>query len=126
MRPAGGAIFGGTESYVSGTNAIPLNTWTHLASTYDGTTLKIYVNGNLSSTKTVSGAVQSNSNPLRIGGNYPYGQFFEGKIDEVRVYNRALSQGEIQTTMNTALPGGTTTPPTAPAAPQNLRVVTTP
>ena len=127
MRPAGGAIFGGTESYVAGVSAIPLNTWTHLAATYDGATLKVYVNGILSSSKTVSGAVQSNANPLRIGGNYPYGQFFEGSIDEVRVYNRALSQGEIQTSMNTALPSVTSPPvPTAPAAPQNLRVVANP
>ena len=115
MRPAGGAIFNGTESYVASAGAIPLNTWTHLAATYDGTTLKIYINGTLSSSKTATGDVQSNANPLRIGGNYPYGQFFEGKIDEVRVYNRALSQSEIQASMNTALSGVT--------PPQNLRVV---
>lgn len=121
MRPAGGAVFNGSESYVAGASTIPLNTWTHLASTYDGTTLKIYVNGVLSSSKTVTGAVQSSSNPLRIGGN-TYSQYFEGLIDEVRIYSRALSQSEIQTDMNSALPSGST-PPTAPAPPQNLRVV---
>ena len=121
MLPASGATFNGTESYVAGASALPLNTWSHVASTYDGSSLKIYVNGVLSSTKTVSGSVQNNNNPLRIGGNYPYGQFFEGRIDDVRVYNRALSATEIQSSMNTALPG--TTAPTPPAPPQNLRVV---
>lgn len=38
-----------------------------------------------------------------IGGNTAYGEYFQGLIDEVRVYNRALSQTEIQTDMNTPL-----------------------
>jgi hypothetical protein len=103
MYPAGGGIFNGTEQYSAATNGIPLNTWTHLATTYDGTTLKIYVNGAMVSTKSVSGVIQTNSNPLRIGGNVPYGQYFQGMIDEVRVYNRALPQSEIQSNMNQSL-----------------------
>ena len=64
-----------------------------------------------------TGAIQTNSNPLWIGGNSPYGEYFQGLIDEVRVYNRALSQAEIQTDMNTPIGGGTppgpdTIPPT--------------
>jgi Domain of unknown function (DUF1929)/Bacterial Ig domain/Concanavalin A-like lectin/glucanases superfamily len=61
---------------------------------------------------------------LWIGGNSPYGEYFQGRIDELRVYNRALSQAEIQADMNTAVGGGgppqDTTPPiisiTSPAA----------
>ena len=44
------------------------------------------------------------TSPLRIGGNSTWGEYFAGKIDEVRVYNRALSSSEIQADMNTALP----------------------
>jgi Concanavalin A-like lectin/glucanases superfamily len=39
--------------------------------------------------------------PLRIGGTVLYGEYFQGRIDEVRVYNRALTQAEIQQDMNT-------------------------
>jgi hypothetical protein len=42
--------------------------------------------------------------PLRIGGHSTIGQFFAGLIDEVRVYNRALSKSEIQGDMNSPLP----------------------
>ena len=55
--------------------------------------------------------------PLSIGGNTPYGEYFSGLIDEVRVYNRALSQAEVQTDMATAIAplAPDTTPPTAPS-----------
>ena len=51
-----------------------------------------------------TGAVQTTTNPLCIGGNSPCGEYFQGRIDEVRVYNRALSQTEIQSDMNAPLP----------------------
>jgi concanavalin A-like lectin/glucanase superfamily protein len=112
MLPAGGAIFNGTESYVAAPTSIPLNTWTHLAMTYDGATMRLYVNGTQVSDKAISGAVQTNLNPLRIGGNVPYGQFFKGRIDEVRVYKRALSKSEVQADMNTPLVNAASAPPT--------------
>lgn len=121
MLPAGGATFGGTEVYAASASVIPINIWSHIAAAYDGSNLRIYINGVLSSTKAVSGSVQNNTNPLRIGGNVPYGQFFEGSIDEVRLYNRALSAGEIQSSMTNALLG--VVAPTPPARPQNLRVI---
>ena len=43
---------------------------------------------------------------LRIGGNGPYGEFFAGRIDEVRIYNRVLTATEIQADMNRAVVGG--------------------
>jgi Concanavalin A-like lectin/glucanases superfamily len=103
LRPAGGATFGGSTQFVSGTTANPVNTWTHVAVTYDGTIVRLYVNGTQVATRNQTGAVQTSSNPLWIGGNQPYGEFFNGLIDEVRVYNRALNQGEIQSDMNTPL-----------------------
>src|SRR5262249_18357209 len=51
---------------------------------------------------------------LQIGGDGLYGQYFNGLIDEVRIYNRALTQGEIQTDMSTPLGAADTTPPSAP------------
>src|SRR5206468_596426 len=50
-----------------------------------------------------------------MGGNSPYGEYFQGLIDEVRIYNRALAQAEIQADMTTPIgPVGPDTPPTAP------------
>ena len=51
----------------------------------------------------IGGSILTSSGPLRIGGNSVWGEFFAGAIDEVRVYNRALTQIEIQTDMNTPL-----------------------
>jgi hypothetical protein len=48
-----------------------------------------------------TGPIATSTGPLRIGGNSLWGEFFQGRIDEVRVYNRALTPAEIQTDMNT-------------------------
>jgi hypothetical protein len=108
LLPSGGAVFNGQVDWLSGTVANPVNVWTHIALTHDGTMLRLYVNGVLAASKARTGAIQTNSNPLWIGGNSPYGEYFQGIIDEVRVYNRALSQAEIQTDMNTAVGSGPT------------------
>lgn len=103
LRPAGGRTFAGNVSYISGPTANPVNAWTHVALTYDGAKLRLYVNGNQAASAPVSGSIETNSNPLRIGGNVPAGEYFQGRIAEVRVYNRALSQADIQSDMNTAI-----------------------
>jgi len=96
-------INNGSSNDTRGAAKISTGVWTHLAGTYDGSTLKLYINGNLVSSKSVSGAATTSSNPLRIGGNTVWGEYFNGLIDEVRIYNKALSQSEIQTDMNTPL-----------------------
>jgi glucose/arabinose dehydrogenase/chitodextrinase len=103
LRPSGGATLGGTTRWVGGTTSSPVGSWTHVALTYDGSTLRLYVNGVQAATLAASGTIQSSSSPLWIGGNQPYGEYFNGLIDDVRVYNRALSQAEIQTDMATSL-----------------------
>jgi hypothetical protein len=59
--------------------------------------------GNQVATPAITGVVETNNNPLWIGGNEPYGEYFDGLIDDVRVYNRALTQADIQTDMNTPI-----------------------
>ena len=81
-----------------------LNTWTHLAATYDGATLRLYRNGTQVATRAVSGAITTSDSPLRIGGNLVWGEYFDGLIDEVRIYNRVLTATEIQTDMNAPVP----------------------
>jgi beta-lactam-binding protein with PASTA domain len=93
-----------TDSGVRGATAIPLNTWTHLAMTYDGTNQRFYVSGVLVKTVSRPGTIVQSNGALRIGGNNSsFYEFFTGLIDEVRVYNRALSAAEITTDMNTAI-----------------------
>jgi PKD repeat protein len=103
LLPSGGGTIGGQVEILRGSPASPVNAWTHVALTYDGTMVRLYVNGVLASSSAASGAIQTNSNALRIGGNVPYGEFFQGLIDEVRVYTRALSQAEIQADMAAAV-----------------------
>jgi chitodextrinase len=116
LRPAGGGTFGGSTDFVGGPSAIAVNAWTHLAVTYDLATVRLYVNGTQVATRADTGAIQTSSNPLWIGGNSPYGEYFQGLIDEARVYNRALTPAEIQTDMNTAVtpPAPDPTPPSTP------------
>lgn len=75
--------------------SIALNTWTHVVGTYDGANLKLYINGVLVDTFAYSGGITYQTNPLYIGqaggGGYGWG----GKIDEVKIYNTALSAAEI-------------------------------
>ncbi|NOR80437.1 MAG: hypothetical protein GQ529_06330, partial [Methyloprofundus sp.] len=75
--------------------ALPLNTWTRLTLTYDGAIIRLYENGIEVGIKAVSGDLVTSSEPLRIGGNAPWGEYFGGLIDEVRIYNRALSAAEL-------------------------------
>ena len=103
LRPSGGGTFGGNTQYLSGPTASPVNAWTHVALTYDGATLRLFVNGTQVATRATTGAIQATDNPLWIGGNNPYGEYFEGLIDEVRVYNRALTQADIQADMSTGI-----------------------
>ena len=111
-RPGAGGTFSGTE--VFGTAILATNTWTHLTTTYDGATLRLYVNGVEISSLARTGAIATSTNPLQIGGDSIYGQLFQGMIDEVRVYNRALTQTEIQQDMITAIGGGESTPSASP------------
>ena len=81
--------------------ALAVNVWTHVAGTYDGTTVRLFINGVQTASVAVSGPIATSTGPLRIGGNSIWGEFFQGRLDEIRIYNRALSQAEIQTDMNT-------------------------
>jgi hypothetical protein len=101
-RPVG-QMFIGSERNVIGTASLPLNTWSHLAVTYDGANLRLYVNGALVSTTAVTGSMAASTGVLRLGGNSVWSEWYAGLIDEVRLYSRALSQSEIQTDMNTPI-----------------------
>jgi hypothetical protein len=96
-QPAGYAHLG-FDRRVGAAPALPLNTWTHVAVTRSGGTMQLYVNGALRATTSglPTTAISQSNNPLRIGGNQVFGgEFFAGLLDDVRIYNRALSAAEI-------------------------------
>jgi hypothetical protein len=101
--PGGGGTLGGAGVVTFGAFALPANTWSHLATTYDGATLRLYVNGVQVSSLAQTGNILTSANPLQIGGDSIFGQYFQGAIDEVRIYNLALTQAQIQADMNKAL-----------------------
>ncbi|MDO8429065.1 MAG: DUF2341 domain-containing protein, partial [Candidatus Daviesbacteria bacterium] len=77
--------------------------WHHVVGTYDGTTMKLYVDGVLDSELARSGAINSNSGSLTIGAwNSGSTAWFNGKLDDMRIYNRALSAGEVSQLYNFA------------------------
>ena len=94
----------GADIGVNGTSNLVLNTWTHVAVTHDGATLRMFVNGVEANSEAASGAVTTSTGVLRIGGNAYWGEYFKGIMDEVRIYNRALTASEIQADMVTPIP----------------------
>jgi hypothetical protein len=101
-RPGAWITTSSTQS-VAGTSQLAVNTWAHLAATYDGATLRVYVNGAQVGSKAVTQSMLVSTGPLQIGGNAVWGEYFSGLIDDVRVYNRALTSAEITSLMNTAV-----------------------
>lgn len=78
------------------------NTWYHVVYTWSGTELKFYVNGSLDSTFTaVSCNFQSSGNGHKIGEYHHNGNYeWEGEIDQVRIFNKAISASEVTTLYN--------------------------
>jgi hypothetical protein len=83
----------------NGPTSIPTYVWTHLAATYDGSRLRLFVNGVEVDSRQAASAIMTSSGALRIGGNSRE-EYFRGLIDDVRIYNRALSAAEIRADMN--------------------------
>jgi len=70
------------------------NEWHHIVGTYDGTTIKLFLDGEFKDSKTLTGFKNKDAS-LFVGRSYRT-YYFNGLIDEVRIYNRALSPGEIK------------------------------
>jgi len=92
-----GAVAG--VDYSTGSpSGLPQNTWSHIALTYNGMTISMYKNGTLlGSSTSYSGTLPTPLYNVFLGrmGEIPYGYTFGGKLDDARIYNRALSATEI-------------------------------
>lgn len=100
-----GAFFADTPgTYYGACDSVPVapNVWTHVAFTHDGSTLKLYIQGVLVNSFSITGGIPAATDVLYIGAS-PFGEGFVGKMDNVRIYGRALTQPEIVTNMNTPI-----------------------
>jgi hypothetical protein len=90
-------IYSGGWRWIYATTLPANNTWFHVLGTFDGSSLKIYVNGNLEGTIPFSGTINDVTSDVSIGNSYAgSSEYFNGIVDEVRIYNRALSEEEIK------------------------------
>lgn len=72
------------------------NKWTHIASTYKQDTIKLYINGKFLTERRIFLNTTGNDNFIGKNNHIGYESFFKGKIDDVRIYNRALTLSEIR------------------------------
>ena len=103
---------------MGGNTAIQTNTWHHVAMTYDGSLLKLYVDGKLDGVKKGGGPVNTTTQPLVIGGGQVGFQFC-GCVDELSLYDRALEAGEIRNIYTAGESGKRLLPPVVTKHPQN-------
>ncbi len=88
-------FFCGASGLATNTLVLGSNTWYHVAATYDGNFMKLFLNGNLLSAVALTGNLPQNLNPFIIGGDQSGTSRFGGLINDVRFYSRPLSQSEI-------------------------------
>lgn len=98
-------FYRGSGTAVDGSASIPAGEWAHIAVTYDGQTRRYYVNGQLDrETSADAGPIMpANQLPLYIGADRDGGYYFQGLIDEVRIWSVVRSQAEIQSTLYQAI-----------------------
>jgi len=86
----------GVQTFVSGGEPLSINNWSHLAGTYDGAKICLFVNGKLVATENKSGPIDYGPFGLFIGATTDPNERFLGSLSEIRIYNRALSASEVQ------------------------------
>jgi hypothetical protein len=96
-----GGFFGGCADdrywrYVDSARTGPVGTWTHVAATYDGTRLRLFIGGRAAGSVAVTGRTCANDEPLAVGAKDAPAlgileAFWDGRLDDVRIYRRALS-----------------------------------
>lgn len=87
-----------------GGNSLSKEVWHHIAMTYDGSVAKIYIDGVFDHESGIkSGTIAENDKPVLIGGGIT-GWYFKGNIDEVKIFNRALTANEIMSLADTTSP----------------------
>jgi len=87
---------GGAWVWLDGNTSYEANTWFHAAFTYDGSEVTVYLNGAPDGSKEASGTISTSDRPVFIATSDNFASWVDGTIDEVRIYNRGLSENEIK------------------------------
>jgi hypothetical protein len=99
---------GTTTTLVPSSGSLAQDTWLHLAATYDGSAMRLFVNGTQAATQAKSGDITASAAAIFLGANPPSGSAaLAGDLDDVRIYNTALDSGNLQAVMNEAPPDAT-------------------
>jgi hypothetical protein len=93
----------GTSTSVTSSANLPLNKWTHIAATYDGASLKVYVNGTLTGTVANASGLPSGADAWYIGKAASGSNLFPGTMDEIRIWNATRTQSEIDGNKNAVI-----------------------
>jgi hypothetical protein len=98
LQPDGTVVCSASVQQKVQTDVIALNTWAHVACTYDGSTLMAYHDGRSKGTVAMQGMVAIGTSRLHVGEDSPSGaEQYEGFVDTVRIWNRALDAHEVCT-----------------------------
>ena len=112
--PAGYVRLGFADREIAAPDAPATGQWMHVAMTFGGGQIRIYVNGMLARSDYAYGSAPVSDRALRMGGNTVWSdEFFKGVLDEVRVYDRALSDLEIRDDMQSPVVFGSAPPQTS-------------
>jgi hypothetical protein len=85
----------GRWEVLDSTRTVPVGTWTHVAATYDGARLRLFIGGRVAGSLAVTGRTCANDEPLAVGAKDAPAlgileAFWDGRLDDVRIYRRAL------------------------------------
>jgi hypothetical protein len=99
---------GGSWKELNGITSIGTNKEAHIACTYDGQKMRVYLNGKLDNEASQTGSISTGSAALQIGRRTGSDRYFDGVVGDVRIWNVARTQQEIQDNMNKELSGNET------------------
>lgn len=95
----------GSQSCLDSVGTMTVNTWHHIAGVYDGSAMRLYLDGALDSESPLTGAISTSDDPLYIGSDPTESGTVVGQLHEACVWNIARSQSDIQTDMNDRMMG---------------------
>ena len=107
-KPRFGLRISGSSYGIVGSE-LPNGDWTHVVGVYDGSQLKLFMDGELVNSTSAIGSIDESSGNQQIGRYQGGGYNFQGKIQEVRLYNRPLTDSEVQYLYNVGKRGLHTT-----------------
>ncbi len=118
QRPRQFVQVNGVWRSVEADNAVPLASWTHLAGTYDGSRIRLYVDGVLVASGAYSGAMTQCTQNIGIGSRASFdSRYYPGRVDELAIFDRALTAAEVQALVEAAEAGMCTSPSPPPGGP---------